>query len=202
MQEKAGDKKQNSRKDSKRMSIPAARRVAVVFGFHCPSVFRACRSEPLADISSYSSERDKQKSWTPRWGSLAWVAACSRQWPEVYDLCHTFLHVARVTKPNLRPSENRVLFSHGRGFFDSRNVQKCATKSDTSGHCLACSNKLVFGRSAATFCNTYPFREPKVFMLCTFWDMMTRTRTCFLACETKFHGFHENLLQTKAAIIA
>ena len=89
-----------------------------------------------------------------------------------------------------------------RVFFDSRNVQKCATKSDTSGHCLACSNKLVFGRSAATFCNTYPFREPKVFMLCTFWDMMTRTRTCFLACETKFHGFHENLLQTKAAIIA
>ena len=22
----------------------------------------------------------------------------SRQWPEVYDLCHTFLHVARVRK--------------------------------------------------------------------------------------------------------
>ena len=43
----------------------------------------------------------------------------SRQWPEVYDLCQTFLHVA-----------------HGRGFFHSRNVQKRATKSDTSGHCL------------------------------------------------------------------
>ena len=27
-------------------------------------------------------------------------------------------------------------FSHGRRFFDSRNVQKRATKSDTSGHCL------------------------------------------------------------------
>ena len=22
--------------------------------------------------------------------------SASRQWPEVYDLCHTFLHVARV----------------------------------------------------------------------------------------------------------
>ena len=38
------------------------------------------------------------------------VAECSRQWPEVYDSCHTFLH-----------------------------VQKRATKSDTSGHCLECS---------------------------------------------------------------
>ena len=32
--------------------------------------------------------------------------------------------------------KTRVRFSHGRVFFDSRNVQKCATKSDTSGHCL------------------------------------------------------------------
>ena len=45
-----------------------------------------------------------------------------RQWPEVYDLCNTFL--------------KRVRFSHGRVLFDSRNVQKRATKSDTSGHCL------------------------------------------------------------------
>ena len=32
----------------------------------------------------------------------------SRQWPEVYDLCHTFLHVARVKKPAaMRECENR-----------------------------------------------------------------------------------------------
>ena len=30
----------------------------------------------------------------------------------------------------------RVQFSHGRVFSDSRNVQKRATKSDISGHCL------------------------------------------------------------------
>ena len=33
----------------------------------------------------------------------------------------------------------RVRFLHGRVLFDSRNAQKCATKSDTSGHCLALS---------------------------------------------------------------
>ena len=52
----------------------------------------------------------------------------SRQWPEVYDLCHSCLHVARV--------KQHARFSHGRVLFDSRNVQKRATKSDTSGHCL------------------------------------------------------------------
>ena len=51
-------------------------------------------------------------------------ATHSGQWPEVYDLCHTFLHAFRVQ------------FSHVRVFSDSRNVQKRATKSDTSGHCL------------------------------------------------------------------
>ena len=45
-----------------------------------------------------------------------------RQWPEVYDLCHTLL--------------KRVRFAHVRVCFHSRNVQKRATKSDTSGHCL------------------------------------------------------------------
>ena len=30
----------------------------------------------------------------------------------------------------------RVRFSYGSVLFDSRNVQKRATKSDTSGHCL------------------------------------------------------------------
>ena len=57
-----------------------------------------------------------------------------RQLPEVYDLCHTFLHVARVKKPTAM--RDRVLFSHGLRFFDSHNVQKRATKSDTLGHCL------------------------------------------------------------------
>ena len=51
----------------------------------------------------------------------------SRQWPEVYDLCHTFLHVARVRKHTAM----RELHA-----FDSRNVHKHATKFDTSGHCL------------------------------------------------------------------
>ena len=73
----------------------------------------------------------------------------SRQWPEVYDLCHTFLHIARVRKHTaMRKSRVRkhtamleshafcVRFSHGPVFSDSRNVQKRATKSDTSGHCL------------------------------------------------------------------
>ena len=31
-----------------------------------------------------------------------------RQWPEVYDLCHTFLHVARVKNPRI--CENRTRF--------------------------------------------------------------------------------------------
>ena len=77
----------------------------------------------------------------------------SRQWPEVYDLCHTFLHIARVRKHTdmrelhakhtdmrelhaKRVQLKRVQFSHVRVFSDSRNVQKRATKSDTSGHCL------------------------------------------------------------------
>ena len=98
-------------------------------------------------------------------------AAADRQWPEVYDSCHIFLHVARVRKHTdmreslactLRESlacprfshvrvnlshvrdsrmsvcfQFRVQFSHVRVFSDSRNVQKRATKSDTSGHCLA-----------------------------------------------------------------
>ena len=37
---------------------------------------------------------------------------------------------------NVRLCENRVRFTHGRTFFNSRNVQKRATKSDTSGPCL------------------------------------------------------------------
>ena len=59
-------------------------------------------------------------------------------------LCHTFLHVARVEKPTAmrelhaiaRNSRIAVGFLHGSRFFDTRNVQKRETKSDTSGHCL------------------------------------------------------------------
>ena len=40
----------------------------------------------------------------------------------VYDLCLTFLHVAQVKKPT--------------AMRESRVIQKRATKSDTSGHCL------------------------------------------------------------------
>ena len=46
----------------------------------------------------------------------------ARQWPEVYDLCHTLLHVARVKQHTAmrETHEFRVLFSHGRVLFDSR----------------------------------------------------------------------------------
>ena len=32
-----------------------------------------------------------------------------RQWPEVYDLCHTFLHVARVKKPRAMLESHAIL---------------------------------------------------------------------------------------------
>ena len=45
-------------------------------------------------------------------------------------------------------NRKRVRFLHGRVFFGSRNVQKRATKSDNSGHCLALggSRRLLQGR--------------------------------------------------------
>ena len=79
----------------------------------------------------------------------------SRQWPKVYDLCHTFLHVARVRKltdmlelhasqkthghariSRVSCNSHFVQFSYVCVFSDSHNMQKRATKSDTSGHCL------------------------------------------------------------------
>ena len=45
----------------------------------------------------------------------------TRQWLEVYDLCHTFLHVA-LDRKHTDMRELHVSF----------NVQKRATKSDTS----------------------------------------------------------------------
>ena len=63
----------------------------------------------------------------------AWSCAREtlRQWPEVYDSCHTFLHVARVRKhTDIRELHAKhVQISHVRVFSDSRNVQKRATKS-------------------------------------------------------------------------
>ena len=54
-------------------------------------------------------------------------AFCSRQWPEVYDLCHTFLHVARVRKhTDMRELHVfRVQFSHVRVFSDLRAIIAC-----------------------------------------------------------------------------
>ena len=53
-------------------------------------------------------------------------SSATRQWPEVYDLCHTFLHVARVRKhwhTDLRELHAfrvfRVQFSHIRVFSES-----------------------------------------------------------------------------------
>ena len=43
----------------------------------------------------------------------------------------------------LRPCENSSRFSQSYRFFDSCNVQKRATKSDTSGHCLVSKMKIV-----------------------------------------------------------
>ena len=54
---------------------------------------------------------------------------CGRQWPEVSDFIASFCTL-RESK-SLRPCENRTRFtrfSHGRRFFDSRNVQKCVTQ--------------------------------------------------------------------------
>ena len=52
-----------------------------------------------------------------------------------YMICVTLFRTLR---------EFRVRFSHGRVLFDSRNVQKRATKSDTSGHCLRCNGYILF----------------------------------------------------------
>ena len=51
---------------------------------------------------------------------------------------HIFLHVVLVRKDtDIRELHAfRVQFSNVRVFSDSRNVQKRAIKSDTSGHCL------------------------------------------------------------------
>ena len=37
------------------------------------------------------------------------VAPHNRQWPEVYDLCHTFLHVERVKEPTAMRESRAIL---------------------------------------------------------------------------------------------
>ena len=59
-----------------------------------------------------------------------------------------------MVQPSFRVRElhaKRVQFSHVRVFSDSRNVQKRATKSDTSGHCLA-GSKAGVGHMPAKEC--------------------------------------------------
>ena len=67
------------------------------------------------------------------WGELLGVL-CTLGSDLRYMICVTpFCHVPTAMR------ESRAIlvrFSHGRRFFDSLNVQKRATKSNTSGHCL------------------------------------------------------------------
>ena len=110
----------------------------------------------------------QQACWEPRrwawfpWGPLACFMQ-ARQWPEVYDLCYTFLHVARVKKPAAMRESLAVglRVSHGRRFFDSRNMQKRAKKSYTSGHCLMQArwiSALWFGQLAKSLRPLLAFR--------------------------------------------
>ena len=79
-----------------------------------------------------------------RLNAVACVAMCARQWPEVYDsrwFVSYFFARCTSQKTHGHARIARVQFSHVRAsvFSDSRNVQKRATKSDTSGHCLMCA---------------------------------------------------------------
>ena len=53
-------------------------------------------------------------------------------------------------------------FSHGRVLFDSRNVQKRATKSDTLGHCLG----LVLSPSTLSFMGNQIWADDRLGDLC------------------------------------
>ena len=53
---------------------------------------------------------------------------------QILRVSHVFARCSsQKTDGHARIAFNRVRFSHGRSFFDSRNVQK---KTYTSGHCL------------------------------------------------------------------
>ena len=62
-----------------------------------------------------------------------------RQWPAVYDLRHTLLHVTLVkTHTEMRESHARIAHI-------SRATKRC-TKSDTSGHCLGLWEQSLLSR--------------------------------------------------------
>ena len=78
-----------------------------------------CWQQSLVAIDSNSCQRSFPRFCVP-----------PRQWLEVYDLCHIVLHVARVKKHTARIAcDSRMAVC-----FSTRNVQKPAKKSDTSGH--------------------------------------------------------------------
>ena len=89
-----------------------------------------------------------------------------RHWPEVYDVFHSFLQIARVKKhTDMRESHAKCMqFSNVRVFLDSRHVRKRATKADTFGHCLVNPTPLltikhytklnnIFSKIAASCCS-------------------------------------------------
>ena len=114
-----------------------------------PSAPAACKISQMASAVQCSGQH---KIWNCRKMSIFSESRSPgpigtiRQWPGPWGiyLCHTFCTLSYLKKS--RSFENRTLmlelhakgvrFSHGRVFFDSHNVQKRATKSDTSGHCL------------------------------------------------------------------
>ena len=55
----------------------------------------------------------------------------ARQWPKIYDLCHTFLDVASQTTH----CHARMVVCYLTKI-DLCNAKKRVTKSDTLGHCL------------------------------------------------------------------
>ena len=73
------------------------------------------RSGQTAACQSESDRMRTQQSWCTC--TDLHKEDVDRQWPEVYDLCHTFLHLAGVKKPT--------------AMRELSNMQKCVTKSDT-----------------------------------------------------------------------
>ena len=69
---------------------------------------RLLRSDPIRTLPVW-----KGSNWRPMAPSS--MSLPSRQWPEIYDLCHT-IFTLRQSK-SLRPFENCVRFLHGRRLF-------------------------------------------------------------------------------------
>ena len=94
------------------------------------------------------------------------------------------LDATRINKNLSHWSENtamleshafRVRFSHGRMLFDSRNVQKRATKSDTSGHCV---------RTLANCCRIHYVRTKR-----GLWKELVRVESSFCLSDMKWLEF-------------